>query len=86
MLQNLHSDDFNYQNDPSTSKQYNTEPPKDQQIQWFNKAVNSLKVDLLATLRDGLALSPVQRLSARGLAPIFSSLRTNIPKSLEIWT
>ena len=28
MFQNLHSDDLNYQTDPSATKQYDTEPPK----------------------------------------------------------
>ena len=56
MLQDLYSDDINYQTDPPAIKQYKTEPPKDQQIHQFNKAVNSLKVDLLATLHDSTAI------------------------------
>ncbi len=64
MPQPLSVDEVNSKTNPSVSKQYDNETPKDQQFQEFYKMVDSLKVGLLTTIRDGIG--PVSRSMAVG--------------------
>lgn len=59
MPQALSADEINSKTDPSVSKQYDNETPKDQQVQEFYKTVDSLKTSLLTTIRPGIG--PVSR-------------------------
>lgn len=59
MPQALTADEINSKTDPTVSKQYDNETPKDQQVQEFYKTVDSLKTSLLTTIRPGIG--PVAR-------------------------
>ncbi|MCJ1263565.1 hypothetical protein MMC22_003435 [Lobaria immixta] len=59
MPQALKADEINSKTDPTVSKQYDNETPKDQQVQDFYKTVDSLKTSLLTTIRPGIG--PVAR-------------------------
>jgi len=59
MPETLTQNDINSKTDPSVAKQYDNETPKDQQIQEFFKLVDSKKVCMLNTYRNGVG--PVGR-------------------------
>lgn len=59
MPQALNADEVNSKTDPSVSKQYDNDTPKDQQVQDFYKTVDSLKTSLLTTIRRNVG--PVAR-------------------------
>lgn len=59
MPQQLTADEINSKTDPSVSKQYDNDTPKDQQFQEFYKTADSLKACLLTTIRPGIG--PVSR-------------------------
>ncbi|KAL9099342.1 MAG: hypothetical protein Q9163_005147 [Psora crenata] len=59
MPQSLKADEVHSKTDPSVSKQWDDETPKKEQIQDFYKIVDSMKVGLLTTIRDGIG--PVSR-------------------------
>ncbi|KAL9131013.1 MAG: hypothetical protein Q9217_000955 [Psora testacea] len=59
MPEPLKPEDVNSKTDPSVSKQWDDTTPKKQQIEEFYKIVDSMKVGLLTTIRDGIG--PVSR-------------------------
>lgn len=59
MPQALNANEVSSKTDPSVSKQYDNDTPKDQQVQDFYKTVDSLKTSLLTTIRPGIG--PVAR-------------------------
>lgn len=54
MPETLTQSDINSKTDPSVAKQYDDETPKDKQIQEFFKLVDSKKVCMLNTYRNGV--------------------------------
>lgn len=54
MPEDLKHSEVNSQTDPSVAKQYDTETPKDQQIEEFFKLVDGNKVSMLNTYRNGV--------------------------------
>jgi general stress protein 26 len=59
MPQSLTSDEIDQKVDPSVSKQWDDESPKEEQIQDYYKIVDGLKAGLLTTIRPGIG--PVAR-------------------------
>lgn len=59
MPQPLTSDEIDQKVDPSVSKQWDDESPKEEQIQDYYKIVDGLKAGLLTTIRPGIG--PVAR-------------------------
>ena len=59
MPEPLKASEVNSQTDPSVSKQWDDETPKDKQIDDFYKTVDGMKIGLLTTIREGLG--PVSR-------------------------
>ncbi|KAF2501291.1 blue light-inducible protein-like protein Bli-3 [Lophium mytilinum] len=59
MPDTLTKEEVNSQTDPSLSKQYDNETPKDQQIKELYDLVDSKKIGLLSTFRNGVG--PVAR-------------------------
>ena len=62
MPQPLKPEDVNSKSDPSVTKQWDDSTPKDKQIEEFYKMVDSMKVGLLTTIREGIG--PVSRAMA----------------------
>lgn len=54
MPETLHQSEIDSKTDPSVAKQYDNETPKDKQIQEFFDLVDSKKVCMLNTYRDGV--------------------------------
>jgi hypothetical protein len=54
MPETLHQSEVNSQTDPSVSKQYDNETPKDKQIQQFFEMVDGKKIGILNTYRNGV--------------------------------
>ncbi|KAK4696197.1 hypothetical protein P7C71_g1680, partial [Lecanoromycetidae sp. Uapishka_2] len=59
MPEKLTSEEVHSSTDPSVSKQWDDETPKEQQIEEFYKTVDGMKIGLLTTIRGGLG--PVSR-------------------------
>jgi len=57
MPDQLKASEVNSKTDPSVSKQYDNETPKDQQIEEFYKMVDSKKICMLNTYRDGVGMT-----------------------------
>lgn len=68
MPEALKASEVNSQTDPSVSKQWDDETPKDKQIDEFYKTVDGMKIGLLTTIREGLG--PVSRSMAVAKVPI----------------
>lgn len=83
MPQPLTADEVNSKTDPSVSKQYDDETPKDQQVQDFYKTVDSLTSSLLTTIRPGVG--PVSRSMAvaKRVGPDFLFLANNHSRKFE---
>ena len=54
MPETLHQSEIDSQTDPSVSKQYDNETPKNQQIKELYEMVDSKKIGILNTYRNGI--------------------------------
>jgi hypothetical protein len=59
MPETLTQGEINSQTDPSVSKQYDNETPKDKQIQQFYEMVDGKKIGILSTYRNGVGSYPI---------------------------
>jgi hypothetical protein len=57
MPETLHQSEINSKTDPSVSKQYDNETPKEQQIKQFFEMVDGKKIGMLSTYRNGVGKS-----------------------------
>ncbi|MCJ1428909.1 hypothetical protein MMC29_006820 [Sticta canariensis] len=83
MPQALTAAEVNSKTDPSVSKQYDNDTPKDQQVQDFYKTVDSLKTSLLTTIRP--SIGPVARSMAvaKRVGPDFLFIANNHSKKFD---
>lgn len=83
MPQALNPAEVNSKIDPSVSKQYDNDTPKDQQVQDFYKTVDSLKTSLLTTIRP--SVGPVARSMAvaKRVGPDFLFIANTHSKKFE---
>lgn len=58
MPESLKKSEVDAKQDPSVSKQYDNEAPKDQQIKQFFDMVDGKKIGMLSTHRNGVGLCP----------------------------
>jgi hypothetical protein len=54
MPETLHQSEIDSKTDPSVSKQYDNETPKEQQIKQFFEMVDGKKIGMLSTYRNGV--------------------------------
>jgi hypothetical protein len=54
MPETLHQSEVDSKTDPSVSKQYDDETPKDKQVQQFYEMVDGKKIGILNTYRNGI--------------------------------
>lgn len=83
MPQALSADEINSKTDPSVSKQYDNDTPKDQQVQDFYKTVDSLKTSLLTTIRSGIGPVARSMAVAKRIGPDFLFIANTHSRKFE---
>lgn len=83
MPQALKANEVDSKTDPSVSKQYDNDTPKDQQVQDFYKTVDSLKTSLLTTIRPGVGPVARSMAVAKRIGPDFLFIANTHSRKFE---